>query len=76
MLNKQTKIDAYPILQIYRILDCFCKAQVFLKIDMSKAYYPVIVKLSHIHKPAFLTKYGLLKLLSLSFRLVNTPSIF
>ena len=38
MLNKQIKIDAYPIPQIDEILDCLCKARVFSKNDLSKAY--------------------------------------
>ena len=39
MLNKQKKIDGYLIPQIDKILDHLCKARVFLRIDLSKAYH-------------------------------------
>ena len=39
MLNKQMIIDKYSIPQIDEILDHFCKAQVFSKIDLSMAYH-------------------------------------
>ena len=76
MLNKQTKIDAYPIPLINEILDCLCKARVFLKINLSKVYHQVAFKPSYTHKSAFLTKYGLFKFLVLPFGLVNTLTIF
>ena len=75
-LNKQMKIDAYPIPQIDEILDCIYKAQVFSQIDLSKAYHQVAIELSHTHKTALLTKYGLFEVLVLPFGLVNAPSTF
>ena len=39
MVNKQIKIDVYPISQIGEILDCLCIARVFSKIDLSKEYH-------------------------------------
>ena len=53
MLNKQKKIDAYPIPQIDEILDHLCKARVFSKIDLSKVYHQVAVEPSHMHKTCF-----------------------
>ena len=47
MLNKQSKIDAYLIPQIDKILDHLYKAQVFLKNDLSKVYHQVAVELSY-----------------------------
>ena len=76
MLNKQIKIDVYPIPQINKILDCLCKARVVLIIDLSKAYHQVAVEPSHTHKIAFLTKYRLFEFLVLPFRLVNIPARF
>ena len=76
MLNKRMKIDAYPIPQINKILDRLCKAQVFSKIDLSKMYHQVVVELSHTHKTAFLTKYGLFRFLVLPFGLVNALATF
>ena len=38
-LNKQTKLDAYPIPRINDILDRLSAAQWFSKIDLSIAYY-------------------------------------
>ena len=61
---------------IDEILDHLCKARVFSKIDLSKAYHQVAVELSHTHKTAFLTKYRLFKFLVLPFGLVNAPAIF
>ena len=76
MLNKETKINAYLIPHTNEILDCPCKARVFLKIDLSKAYHQIAIELSHMHKTAFLMKYRLLEFLILLFRLVNAPEIF
>ena len=39
MLNKQIKINVYPIPQIDEVLDYLCKAQVILKIDLSKVHH-------------------------------------
>ena len=38
-LNKQTKLDAYPIPRINDILDRLSAAQWFSKMDLSIAYY-------------------------------------
>ena len=76
MLNKQIKINAYPISQIGEILDFLCKARVFLNTDLSKAYHQVALEPSHMQKTTFLTKYGFFEFLVLLFGLVNTPAIF
>ena len=68
MLKKQTKANIYPIPQIDEILDHLYQARVFLKNDLSKTYHQVAFELSHMHKTTFLTKYGLLKFLNLSFK--------
>ena len=73
ILNKQIKINIYPISQIDQILDCLCKAQVFSKIDLSKVYYQVAVEPSHMHKTTFLMKYRLFNFVVLLFGLVNAP---
>ena len=57
MLNKQTKIEAYLIPQIDEILDHLCKARVFSKTNLSKAYHQVAIVPSHMHKTTFLMKY-------------------
>ena len=76
MLNKQTKIDTYPVPWIDETLDYLCKAQVSLKIDVTKAYHQVFVEPAHMHKTAFFMKYGLFEFLVLPFRLVNAPAMF
>ena len=76
-LNKQMKIDAYPIPQIDEILDCIYKAQVFSQIDLSKAYHQVAIELSHMHtRLPYLPSTDCLKFLVLPFGLVNAPSTF
>ena len=67
MLNKQIKISAYSVPQVDEILDCQCKARVFFKINLSKAYHQVAVEWSHTytHKTTFLTKCRLFKFLFL-----------
>ena len=76
MLKKQMKIYKNVIPQIYDILGCLCKAQVFSKTDLSKAYHQVAVKLSHMHKTALLSEYGLFKFQILPFGLFNAPVVF
>ena len=76
MINKQSKIDVYPIPWIDEILDCLYKAQVFSKIDLIKGYHQDAVELSHAHKTTFLTKFGLFKFLLIPIRLVNATAIF
>ena len=76
MLNNQTKIDAYPIPWIDKVLDCLCKTRVSSKIDLSKAYYQVAVEPSHMQKTVFFIKYKLFKFLVLPFGLVNVTATF
>ena len=75
MLSKQKNPDIYLIPWIDEILYHLCKAWVFLKIDLGKAYQKLAIEPSHIHKTTFLTKYRLLEFLVQPFRLVNTPEI-
>ena len=75
ILNKQTRIYTYLILQINKILDCLYKARVFLKINLSKVYHQVAVEPLHMHKTTFLKKYKLFEFLVLPFGLVNAPEI-
>ena len=76
ILNKQTKIDTYLIPWVDKIIDHLCKSRVFSKIDLSKAYHQVALEPSHMHKTAFLTKYGLFNFLVLPFGLVNALATF
>ena len=76
MLNKQTKNDVYIIPQIDKMLDCLCKARVFLKNDLGKAYHQVAVEPSHTHKTTFFIKYVLFKFQVLPFGLVINQQYF
>ena len=39
LLNKQTRLDSYPIPRIDELLDRLGKARFFTKIDLSKGYH-------------------------------------
>ena len=58
-LNKQTRLDMFPILCIHDLFNKPAKAQIFSAIDLSSAYHQVHIKEKHEHKIAFLTPMGL-----------------
>ena len=39
LLNKQMRIDAYPIPHLDELLDCLAKAKYFTKIDLASRYH-------------------------------------
>ena len=58
-LNKQTRLDMFPIPCIHDLLDKLGKARIVSAIDLSSAYHQVRIKEGHEHKMAFLTPMGL-----------------
>ena len=76
MLNKQTRIDAYPIPRIDELLDRLSKARFFTKIDLASGYHQVKMAAGHEYKTAFLTRYGTYEWLVLPLGLTNAPATF
>ena len=66
-LQKQTKLDAYPLSRIDDILDRLNMAWWFRKIDLSTAYHWVPIHPGYKEQMAFLTQYRLFKFLVLPF---------
>ena len=58
-LNKQMRLDMFPIPCIHDLLDKLGKARVFSAIDLSSAYHQVRIKEGQEHKMVFLTPMGL-----------------
>ena len=75
-LNKQTRLDMFPIPRIHNLLDKLGKARVFSAIDLSSAYHQVRIKEVHEHKMAFLTPMGLFEYVLMPLGLTNAPAIF
>ena len=75
-LNKQTRLDMFPILHIHDLLDKVGKAQIFSAVDLSYAYHQVRTKEGHEHKTAFLTPKGLFEYVVMPLGLTNAPATF
>ena len=54
-LNRQTRLDVFPILRVADLFDRLGKATVFSSIDLSHAYHQVCIHEGDESKTAFLT---------------------
>ena len=54
-LNRQTKLDVFPIPRVADLFDHLGKAAVFSSIDLSHAYHQVRIREGDESKTAFLT---------------------
>ena len=75
-LNKQTRLDMFPIVHICNLLDKLGKAKIFSAVDLSSAYHQVCIKEGHEHKMAFLTPMGLFEYIVMLLGLTNAPATF
>ena len=76
LLNKQTRLDSYPIPRIDELLDRLGKAKFFTKIDLSKGYHQIRMAPGHEAKTAFMTRFGTFEWLVLPLGLTNAPATF
>ena len=75
-LNKQMRLDMFPIPRIHDLLDKLGKARIFSAVDLSSAYHQVRIKEGHEHKTAFLTAMGLFEYVVMLLGLTNAPATF
>ena len=75
-LNRQTRLDMFPIPRIHDLLDKLSKAHVFSAVDLSSVYHLVRIKEGHEHRAAFLTPMGLYEYVVMPLGLTNVPATF
>ena len=75
-LNKQMRLDMFPIPCIHKLFDKLGKARIFSTIDLSSAYHQVRIKEGHKNKMAFLTPMGLFEYVVIPLGLANAPTTF
>ena len=75
-LNRQTRLDMFPIPCIHDLLDKLSQARVFSAVDLSSAYHQVRIKEGHEHRTAFLTPMGLYEYVVMPLGLTNAPAMF
>ena len=75
-LNRQMKLDTFPIPCVAYLLDRLGKATVFSFIDGSYAYHQVHIREGDKQKSAFLTPYGLFEYLAIPIGLCNALATF
>ena len=75
-LNKQTRLDMFPILCIHNLLDKLGKARIFSAVDLLTVYHKVRIKEGHKHKMAFLPLMGSFEYVVMLLGLTNVPATF
>ena len=59
LLNRQTKLDVFPIPRIADLLDRLGRACFFSSVELATAYPQIRIKQGHEHQTAFVTPQGL-----------------
>ena len=75
-LNRQTKLDIFPIPRIADLLDRSGHARFFWSVDLATAYHQIRIKQGHEHCTAFVTPQGLYKWIVMPLGLTNAPAMF
>jgi hypothetical protein len=75
-LNEVTIKNKYPLLRIDDLFDQLRGACVFSNIDLRSGYHQLNVWECDILKTAFVSRYGMYKVIVMSFGLTNAPTYF
>ena len=75
-LNTVTKMDAYPIPSMDRMIEKVASAKFISTIDLTKGYWQIPLEVSTIEKSAFITSKGLFEFLVMPFGMKTAPATF
>ena len=75
-INSVTRTMRYPLPRIEDIFDSLGGATVFSRLDLKSGYHQLRMAPNHIHKTAFITKFGHFEYVTAPFGLKNLPSYF
>ena len=75
-LNSVTKMDAYPIPSMERMIEKVASAKFITKLDLTKGYWQVPLEKTAIEKSAFITSKGLYEFLVMPFGKKTAPATF
>ena len=75
-LNKVTKMDAYPIPNMDKMIEKVAAAKYITTIDLTKGYWQVPLEKATIEKSAFITSRGLYEFLVMPFGMKTAPATF
>ena len=73
-LNRQTKLDVFPIPRIADLLDRLGRARFFSSVDLATAYHQIRIKQGHEHRTAFVMPQGLYEWIVMPLGLTNAPA--
>ena len=75
-LNQVTKMDAYPIPSMDRMIEKVASAKYITTFDLTKGYWQIPLEESTIEKSAFITSKGLYEFLVMPFGMKTAPATF
>ena len=75
-LNRQTRLDVFPIPRVANLFDRLGTKTVISSFDLSHAYHQVCIREGDESKTAFLTLQGLYEYLVIPIGLCNAPATF
>ena len=75
-VNKVTKMDAYPIPSMERMIEKVASAKYISTIDLTKGYWQIPLETSTSEKSAFITTKGLYEFLVMPFGMKTAPATF
>ena len=75
-VNRVTKMDAYPIPSMERMIDKVASAKYISTLDPTKGYWQIPLETSTIEKSAFITTKGLYEFLVMPFGMKTAPATF